>query len=305
MDELEIRLLRSFVTVAEELHFGRAAVRLHVAQPALSQQLRRLERQLGVELLTRTSRSVALTAAGAAFLEEARRTLAAADRAAEVARTVARGGRIALVVGFLAQGAGAETPEILAEFRRRRPDVLVRTRAMSFSDHLTALRRGEIEASLVRPPYAPSELTGLRLAHLLEEPRVAVLASGHPLAGRAGLRFEEIADEAFLRIPDGASDVWRAFWQVADRRGAVPARLSEETADSVEEMLAVVATGRCISVTHQSVGQFYGRPTVSFVPITDIAPSTLALAWRADDETPQLRAFLDAAIETTAARRPT
>jgi DNA-binding transcriptional LysR family regulator len=138
--DVDLRLLRAFLTVAEELHFGRAAERLHVAQPALSQQIQRLERQLGLRLLERTSRAVALTPAGETFLDEARRTVAAADRAVEAARRIARGGRPELVVGFLAQGAGEQMTAILSDFRARQPDVVLRMRAMRFTDHLTALR---------------------------------------------------------------------------------------------------------------------------------------------------------------------
>jgi DNA-binding transcriptional LysR family regulator len=295
--DVELRLLRAFLTVAEELHFGRAAERLHVAQPALSQQIQRLERQLGVRLLDRTSRAVALTPAGATFLAEARSTVASADRAVAVARRIARGQRPELAVGFLAQGAAERMAAILSDFRARQPEVVLRMRAMRFTDHLAALRTGGLDLSLLRPPYGADELTGIDTVELWSERRVAVLPADHRLAGRDAIGFDELAGETFVRVPDAVSPTWRAFWQVADRRsnGRVP-RVADEVVDSVEEVLTVVAAGRAISLTHESVGRFYTRPTVRFVPVEDIPPSVLALGWRADDRTPAVRDFVAAAL---------
>jgi DNA-binding transcriptional LysR family regulator len=295
--DVDLRLLRAFLAVADELHFGRAAERLHIAQPALSQQIQRLERQLGLRLLDRTSRAVALSAAGETFLAEARRTVGAADRAVAVARRIARGERPELVVGFLAQGAAEQMAAILSDFRARQPEVVVRMRAMRFTDHLSALRTGELDLSLLRPPYGADELTEIDLVELWSERRVAVVPTDHRLAGRDAIGFDELAGETFVRVPDAVSPTWRAFWQVAERRsnGRVP-RLADEVVDSVEEMLTVVAAGRAISLTHESVGRFYARPTVRYVPVTDVSPSVLALGWRADDRTPAVRDFVAAAL---------
>jgi DNA-binding transcriptional LysR family regulator len=295
--DVDLRLLRAFLTVAEELHFGRAAARLHIAQPALSQQIQRLERQLGLRLLDRTSRAVALTPAGETFLAEARSTVAAADRAVAVARRIASGQRPELVVGFLAQAAAEQMAAILTDFRARQPDVVLRMRAMRFTDHLTALRTGELDLSLLRPPYGADELAGIDLVDLWSERRVAVVPAGHRLAGRDAIGFDELAGETFVRVPDAVSPTWRAFWQVAERQanGRVP-RLADEVVDSVEEMLTVVAARRAISLTHESVGRFYARPTVRFVPVDDISPSMLALGWRADNHTPAVRDFVAATL---------
>ena len=172
------------------------------------------------------------------------------------------------MVGFLAQGAAAETPAILAEFRAtpaRRPrtdpgHVVLR------SPDLAASRRdrGESGTAVVRVGRAGRPAAGPPARRAPARGAGGGACTGRP--GRHPVRGDRGRDVP--AYPQEASDVWRAFWQIADRRGAAPARLSEETADSVEEMLA---TGRCISATHRSVGQFYGRPPVSFVPITDIA----------------------------------
>jgi DNA-binding transcriptional LysR family regulator len=295
--DVDVRLLRAFLTVADELHFGRAAERLHIAQPALSQQIQRLERELGLRLLDRTSRAVTLTPSGEAFVAEARRTVAAADRAVTVARRIARGGRPELVVGFLAQGAAEQMMSIFSEFGVRQPELVLRLRAMRFTDHLTALRTGELDLSLLRPPYGADELVDIDMVELWSEPSVAVLPADHRLADRDAISFDELAEETFVRVPDTVSPSWRAFWQVADRRpnGRVP-RLADEVVDSVEEVLAVVAAGRAISLTHESVGRFYTRPTVRFVPVADISPSMLALGWRTDDRTPAVSDFVAAAL---------
>jgi DNA-binding transcriptional LysR family regulator len=295
--DVDLRLLRAFLTVAEELHFGRAAERLHIAQPALSQQIQRLERQLGLRLLDRTSRTVALTTAGETFLVEARRTVSSADRAVAVARRIARGESPELVVGFLAQGAGEQMSAILDGFRERQPDVVLRMRAMRFTNHLSALRAGDVDLSLLRPPYGSDELAGIDLVELWSERRVAVVPAGHRMADRDAISFDDLAGETFVRVPDAVSPTWRAYWQVAERRtsGQV-SHLADEVVDSVEEMLTVVAARRAISLTHESVGRFYARPTVRFVPVVDISPSTLALGWRADDRTPAVRDFVAAAL---------
>jgi DNA-binding transcriptional LysR family regulator len=186
---------------------------------------------------------------------------------------------------------------ILSGFRARQPDVVLRMRAMRFTDHLTALHTGELDLSLLRPPYGADELAGIDMVELWSEPRVAVVPANHRIAGRDAIGFDELAGETFVRVPDAVSPTWRAFWQVAERRstGRV-SRLSDEIVDSVEEMLTVVAAGHAISLTHESIGRFYARPTVRFVPVQDISPSMLALGWRADDRTPAVRDFVAAAL---------
>lgn len=298
---MELKTLRSFIVLAEELHFRRAAERLHIAQPALSQQIKQLERQLGIELFSRSSRSVALTAAGTAFLTEALRTVAAADRAVETAQSIALGDGPRLAVGFLAQAAAENTSTILADFKLRRPEAVVQLRALTFVDHVSQVRTGGVDVAFIRPPYAPEELAGLTTVPLGTEPRVAILPAGHALAGRRSIAFAEIADEKFVRAPDEVSPVWRAYWRGDDRRGGRPAVLSDETASSVEEMLTVVGAELAISITHASVGRFYARPNVRFVPITDLSFSTLALAWRANDPSPLVQDFIEAARKVMSA----
>ncbi|PZG90206.1 hypothetical protein C1I97_30670 [Streptomyces sp. NTH33] len=146
--ELGLRLLRYFTAVAEDLHFGRAAQHLHISQPALSVQIRKLEHIFGVELSRRTSRHVELTAAGEAVLVETRKTLAAADRTIAVARSAARGKASHLMVGFVAHAAAELTPAILEEFGRRHPHVDVRIRQFTFPDPLAGLGDVDVASAL-------------------------------------------------------------------------------------------------------------------------------------------------------------
>jgi DNA-binding transcriptional LysR family regulator len=164
---MELRQLRYFTTLAEELHFGRAAKRLALTQPPLSQAILNLERELGVRLFERTRRRVALTHAGRAFLDEARQTLLCAERAAERARRASRGEVGRLSVGFLANTAYTLLPLVLRDFARGFPGVSLDLRELTIPQQLDALRRGNIDVGLLRPPVADAEIAA---DTILEEP---------------------------------------------------------------------------------------------------------------------------------------
>src|SRR5215470_3343253 len=156
---MELRHLRYFVAVAEELHFGRAAIRLHMAQPPLSQQIRQLEQEIGVTLLNRTKRRVELTPAGRAFLEEARRTLAQAERSVRTAQRASRGETGFLAIGFVPTADLDVLPRVLRAWRRRCPDVEVELSALSPAQQVEALREGRIQVGILRPPIDDAGLT--------------------------------------------------------------------------------------------------------------------------------------------------
>src|SRR5580693_1592174 len=156
---MELRHLRYFLAVAEELHFHRAATRLHISQPPLSQQIRALERELGVTLLSRNRRRVALTAAGEAFLDDARSILAAVERASERARGIARGSLGTLAIGFVGSAMfSPKLPQILREFRARHPDVELVLRELPTTVQLAALAAGELDVGVIRGPVDVTEL---------------------------------------------------------------------------------------------------------------------------------------------------
>src|SRR5580704_5872506 len=175
----DLNQLRCFVTVAEELHFGRAATRLNMTQPPLSRQIQVLEHIIDAALLERTSRSVKLTPAGRSFLPEARRILKLAETAAQVARRIATGKSGALKIGFTAAASYGFLPDLISACRARLPEVDFSLKEMVSGEQLEALGSGQIDAGLLRPPIARPELATRRV---LAEPLIAAIPRKHPLA---------------------------------------------------------------------------------------------------------------------------
>ena len=147
------------------------------------------------------------------------------------------------------------------------------------------------------------ELSGITQVPLFDEPRVAVVAAAHRLAGKATCRFADLENEVWVRHTSGVSPVWRAFWRLDDLRAGRPARLAPQAIDSVEEVLQQVGAGTAVALTHASAGRFYRRPTVAFVPVEGIQPSTLSVAW-ADHDGPFIAEFVAAATDATRSLRP-
>jgi DNA-binding transcriptional LysR family regulator len=217
--DLELRHLRYFVAVAEELHFGRAARRLHMAQPPLSQQIRRLEEVVGTPLLTRTSRSVALTPAGTALLGRARRLLDAAREGVEEAARIGRGEAGTLDVGFVSSAIALGVPERLQAFRVRYPEVHVRLHEGQTAPTVARLLRGEVDVGIVRDAE-PQE--GVETTVLATEGFVAVLPAGHPLTERRRISPRALRDEPFVFYPvtAGPLPTGATCWSRAARRAS-------------------------------------------------------------------------------------
>ena len=292
---LDFRALRYFVAVAEELHFTRAAERLYIAQPALSEQIRRLEAELGVELLRRTTRKVELTAAGEEFLSRARRILAEADEALAEASRAARGetGSIRVATGAT---AGIElVPRLLRAFREERPQVHLDLRQSDWEDYSAGLRGGSTDAAFV---WLPFEHEGLRLAELHVEPRVVALEAAHPLAAERELRMAQLVDEPW---PWADTDpLAAAFWTGADYGGGAEPRRGP-TIRSMEGLLEGVRAGLCVATIPRSQARASAWPGIAFRPVADLTPATLALGWRAADETPVVQALVEIARRVAAA----
>lgn len=190
--------MRYFVAVAEELHFGRAAKRVHVVQPALSQQISRLEEELGVRLLKGTKRKVELTEAGQVFLERARDTLAQAETAAEDARRAALGQTGRWVLAFVGLATYSVLPDILSAYRKSYPGVELVLHELTSMEQIKRLREGAIQAGFVRPPVDDESLCSETVER---EPVVVILPEGHPLADRDAVRLEDLASEPFVMVP--------------------------------------------------------------------------------------------------------
>ncbi len=286
------RQLRAFVVLAEELHFGHAAARLHMSQPSLSLTIQHLERLLGVVLLTRSTRSVALTPAGEDFRARITPALQAVDSALESAGRWAEGTRGVLRLGYLI-GAGLERlPRLLREFADAYPEIRVETAEYDFADPSAGLAAGEVDIALIRPPL---EVPGLRYLKVSEEGWVACLPRDHRLAGRKRLRLKDILDEPIIAAPKSAG-VWRDYWVASEYRDAKPARIVGEAA-TFEAEFTTVAQGRAISITGETAARYYQRPGVVFVPISDAPPCSISLAWPAKGAGPTVRRLVRIAAD--------
>jgi DNA-binding transcriptional LysR family regulator len=286
---LDFRNLRYFVAVAEELHFSRAAERLYIAQPALSEQISRLERDLGVQLLRRTTRKVELTQAGEEFLVRARRILAEADEAVADASRAARGEVGRLRVSTIATSGVSQVPEILKAFRAEHPSIELDLVATPWEDHSAGLRGGEADVAFV---WVPFQSDGLELEPILSEPRLAALAADHPLAGRKRIRIAEIADEPWA-IAD-TDPVALAFWNCEEYRDELTRR-EGPTIASMDSLLEAVRAGLSVAAVPNAIAAVQPWPGLVFVPITDIAPAVLAVGRRKDDDSALVAAFMEIA----------
>jgi DNA-binding transcriptional LysR family regulator len=280
--DVDLRLLRSFVTMAEEGNVGRAARRLYISQPALSKQLQRLEAFLGVELFHRHHRVLRLTPAGVAFLDDAEKLLAQAAEITTRARNTARAGASQVTVAFVAGLVDLATA--LLQSAQQQPDLDVRLLRVDWTGQTDCLRTGRADLSLVRLPIDERDLEH---QVLISEPRVAGLAITHPLAARTALSICELEAEPIIRTSNQQD-----YWTVSPRPSGTTPILGPLT-DTVEEMLAVVASGRCMCITAQSLARAYTRPGIAWVPIPDISPSSVALAWPAQTPPAQRHAIAD------------
>lgn len=285
------RDLRYFVAVAEELHFTRAAERLFVSQPALSKQIRALERQLGAELFERDHQSVRLTAVGAALLPHARRVLAAWAGAADAVERAKAEQRATLVVGMsTSPGRGGLLPAIRSRFGEACPDARIELRQVSWADSSAGLADGSVDVAFVWLPVPDEE----RYAWVVvaEEPRHVALPDTHRLADRGEIDFADLLEEPFIAIPESAG-VLRAYWLALDDRLGHPPRIGAEAANADETYEALV-DGRGVCLLAAGNAPLLTRGGVVTRPVHGITPSRLALAWRADDRRPLVQAYAQA-----------
>jgi DNA-binding transcriptional LysR family regulator len=277
---MDLRELRYFVAVAEELHFGRAAARLHMTQPPLSRAIRRLEADLGHTLLLRSPAGVALTPAGAALVDEARTLLAHADQLRS--RVGAAAGTPTLTVGTLGDSADGSGPQLAAAYRERHPGVRVRVREADLTDPTVGLRAGLVDVALTRGPFTEDGLT----VHVLRaDPVGVVLRADDPLAGRPALHSADLADRPWFQLPEGTDPVWRAFWNGVDRGGP--------TVRTVHECLSAVLWNGTVGLAPMAHDLPAGLTTVRLV---DMPPSPLVVAWPGDDPGPLVRSFVRVAV---------
>ena len=302
MDGIELRELRYFIAVAEELNFTRAAARLGMAQPPLSAAIGKLERKLGVTLLERTSRRVALTPAGAILLEQGR--IAVEGVGAAIERTRRKGTRPELLSVAVKPGVGTD---LLKEIMRRcaqeprvpRVDVLFGQPG----GPAAAVRGGVADVAILRAPF---DQRGLDAELLLVEPRIAVLPAEHRLAGLRELRRADLAGEPMPRWAGPVDPVAAAHWTGADdpRHPAGPDGGSQHGPEinDISQLLDAVMLGGAVAYVPLSVADEHRRPELAFVPVGDLSPSEVFAAWPVASRSQAVAAFVRVAVEVAASR---
>ncbi|MGW1195693.1 LysR family transcriptional regulator [Streptomyces sp. NPDC002536] len=292
--DVDTRLLRCFLAVAEEGTLTRAAERLYVSQPALTKQIRRLETLLGVRLFTRSRNGMALTAPGRALAEQAPALLDGWDRALHGTRSAAARAARVLRVGFLASAANEATPHIIAAFTRHRPGWRVDMRQSAWSDPTAGLAAADVDAALLRLPFPGQD--ALRVEVLFAEPRWVALPAAHPLAARTCIPFRDLWDEPFVAAPPETGS-WRDHWLAAGERDGRPVRIGAVT-DQPDEWLSAIANGYGIALAPASAARFYARPGIVYRPVSGIGPSRVGVAWApAGDTDPVVRDFVRCCLD--------
>jgi DNA-binding transcriptional LysR family regulator len=288
----ELRQLRYFVAVAEELNYTRAAERLHLAPQAVSATVQQLEATLGLRLFERTTRKVELTDAGAVLLREARRTLRQADHAVDAARRAAAGETGRLAIGFLSSTTNYVMPPVLRAFRERYPDVEVQAEDLAVAALVSGVRDQRLDAGITRPPLVDDLMTET----ILTEPVAAVLPSGHRLATRGSLELADLAQERWVLTERSTWPPWHDKYDADFRRaGFEPEVVQRGT--NVQNLLALVAAG--IGVTRLPLSARTLRDSgVSFVPLDGDTAEVVLLTRRT--RRPALARFAEVLREVAA-----
>ncbi|MEV6803359.1 LysR family transcriptional regulator [Streptomyces sp. NPDC051132] len=294
---LERHELDCFLTLAEELHFGRTAERLGLSQARVSQTIRKLEQRVGAPLFERTSRRVRLTPLGARLRADTEPAARALRAAFQQAVSTARGVDGVLTVGFLGSGAGVLTAGVLDLFRARHPGCDIRMRETRFADPLGPLRTGEADVLITRLPVEEPDLTVGPV--VLSEPRLLMVPVRHPFARHAGVSVEDLARDTVFGVAGSAPAYWWDHHVPRRTPSGRPVARGQEVA-SFQELMTLVAAGQGVSPVAASVPRHYSHPGVTFVPFLDAPPTEMAVVWRTAGETARVRAFAEAARDATA-----
>jgi DNA-binding transcriptional LysR family regulator len=293
MIDLDLRKLRYFLAVADELNYARAAQTLHIAQPVLSRQITALERELGVELFERSKQGTRLTEAGELLREDARALLSSAGALKRRARIAGRAGK-EFTVGFM---PGIIVTPAVQRLELEFPGLRVGVVRTAWNDQVEMVHDGRVDVSFARPPFPRR---GLTLVPLFTEPRVVALPAAHPLAARQTVPLAELAALPLLQDPDAVPE-----WRDAQAR-LHPGALAIDRAHlpivhTVEEKLEHVAAERGIVIFPQSTAAFYTRPDIAYRPVPDLPPGEVALAYAARRHSAELDAMVRIACELYAA----
>ena len=298
---MDLRQLRYFVTVAEELHFGHAAERLHMTQPPLSQAIQALERELGVRLFARTKRKVALTPVGAQWLSHVRRLLDDAAGLPGIAERLSRGETGSLSVAFVTTADYSLLPPLIRRYKEKFPEVQISLREATSDIQIEALLNGEIHAGLIVPPPRAALHPSLAYRPMLFEPLVAVvpetwIATGRLAETATGLDFSEVVDEPLIMTPRRTApmyhDIVTAYYTL---HGAKP-WIGQE-AIQMQTIISLVSAGLGIALVPQSLRNL-GRTGIRYLSLMEKAPHLeTGLVWRRDDRSPTVTHFIQMAMQ--------
>jgi DNA-binding transcriptional LysR family regulator len=292
---MDLRRLRYFVAAAEELSFNRAARRLRIAQPPLSNQIKHLEEELGVRLFERTSRGVRMTEAGEALLEEARRIFVQVDQTVNLVRRVGYGTVGRLTLGFVPSASNEVLPPILHTFRDRYPDVELFLREMRPDRVVQRLHDKQIDVGFL---YLPLDDASLNIECVSREPLVLALAESHPLASRSRVELQALAEEPFIlpaRYP--MPGLYGQVTEVCRQAGFVPKAVQKDVW-LMQTIVGLVAGGIGVALVPASLRNFH-RKGVVYKSVYGISPTVeLGVVWRRDDPGVVLNSFLQAVRES-------
>lgn len=300
MSDMELRQLRSFVTVAEELHFGRAADRLRIAQPALSRQIQALEKELLVQLLFRNRRRVQITPAGQVFLERARLIMSRAEDAVLAAQRAGGGVSGSLNLGFVGSATYDVLPSVLRAFRQAAPHVELTLSEMNVQSQIEALTEKRIDIGLLRLPI---KTEGLVFRTISREPLYVSLPSSHRLAKLAAVRMSALAEEPFVLYPDHPRPSWTEFVIGLCQQAGFHPKVVQRTVE-IQTTLSLVAAGIGVSIVPQCIGNIL-RKDVAFRRLTGVRARTeLLAAYREHEQSPVVRTFLKVLWSGVRAQKP-
>ncbi|MFF8381648.1 LysR family transcriptional regulator [Streptomyces sp. NPDC015661] len=298
---LERHELEAFLTLAEELHFGRTAERLHVSTARVSQTIAKLERRIGVQLFHRTSRRVELAPVGQDLYAELRPAWSQITTALARVADAGRGLTGLLRAAFNGPAAGQLLVGATSEFRDRHPECDVQIREALLPDVLPWLRSGEVDLALTcHPMRAPEVVMG---PVLVREARMLAVPAGHPFARREALSVEDLARVTVLQLPKALPDSLREDRAPHRTPAGKPVSLGP-VAMTFNEGLTLVGAGEGVFAVGAHARRYFARPDVTYVPFKDAAPVEWGLVWPADRATARVRAFSDAALDVVQPRTP-
>ncbi|MER9681272.1 LysR family transcriptional regulator [Mesorhizobium sp. M0184] len=289
------KLMQSFMAVAEELHFGRAAARLHISQPPLTKQIQQLEQAMGVRLLERTKRKVELTAAGRVFLDEVRAVLHQTEQAVELARKADRGETGHLAVGFIDAAIYSVVPSVVQRFTKRYPEVELSLTDLRIPNQVRAVAERQLDIGFVHPPVVHN---ALKVESILVEPLIVALPETHRLASEAEVALADLASEALIQFPRSINpSLYDEIVGLCRSSGFSPRIVREATPK--QTIIGLVSVGLGVSLLPACL-QNLRRSGVVYRPIQGRTLSIdTSIIYRHEQPSPVLKAFLDIVRETT------